>query len=45
MSKVIAFKKCGYFNALKFLFQNTVSKSTCKGAQNTAEAFTAALLC
>ena len=45
MSEVIDSKKCGYLNALKLLFQNTLWKWTCSEVENTAEVFTEALFC
>ena len=37
LSEVSDSEKCGYFNAGKLLFQNTVRESTCSRVINTAE--------
>ena len=44
MSEVIDIEKCGYFNARKVVFQNTLPESMCSPVPNTAETFTAAVL-
>ena len=35
--EVIGFEECGYLNARKFLFQNTLRQSMCEWVPNTAE--------
>ena len=42
--EVIDSEKCGYLNAQKLLFQNTLPESTCSQVLNTAERTMAALL-
>ena len=44
ISEVSASEKCGYWNARKLLFQNTLQKSTCSRVLNTAETNMEALL-
>ena len=42
--EVINSEKCGYLNARKLLFQNTLPESTCSRVLNTADFIMAALL-
>ena len=44
ISEVIHSKKCGYLNARKLLFQNTLRESTCSRDANTAVISTVPLL-
>ena len=37
ISKVSDSEKCGYLNAQKLVFQNTIGESTCSGILNTAD--------
>ena len=43
--EVIESEECGYLNATKLLFQNSVRESTCKRLRNTDELFMVAVLC